>query len=166
MNPAAPVPEMIEPYVRLALDCVRRPYPYHLVHVVNSDADARPPRELTPAFYGCFDWHSAVHGHWTLVRAIHLFPDAAWADDVREVLAQNLTEQNLESEADYFRAPGREGFERPYGIAWLLQLAAELREFDADSDARAWSGWLAPLECIAVERLSVWLPKLTHPIRS
>src|SRR5688572_28265245 len=166
MNPAAPVPEMIEPYVRLVLDCVRRPYPYHMVHVVNSDADVRPPRELNPAFYGCFDWHSAVHGHWTLVRAIHLFPDAPWADEVRRALRQNLMEANLKTEADYFRAPGREGFERPYGLAWLLQLAAELREMPDDPDARARSHSLGPLESIAVERFSSWLPKLSHPIRS
>ena len=155
----------IEPFARLALACVRRPYPYHLVHVVNGEADVRPPRKLTPAFYGCFDWHSAVHGHWTLARAIHLFPGAPWAGEAREVLRENLTQRNLETEAEYFRAPGREGFERPYGLAWLLQLCAELREFD-NPDARDWARWLAPLESIAVERFGAWLPKLTHPIRA
>jgi hypothetical protein len=165
MTRDALAPETIEPYVRLALDCVRRPYPYHVVHVVNADADVRPPRELNPAFYGCFDWHSAVHGHWTLVRALHLFPSARWSNEVREVLRANLTQQNLQAEADYLRAPGREGFERPYGLAWLLQLVAELREFE-DADARRWQRWIEPLEQIAIERFSTWLPKLTHPIRS
>jgi hypothetical protein len=132
---------------------------------VNSDADVRPPRELTPAFYGCFDWHSAVHGHWTLARAIHLFPEAPWADEARDVLRQNLTERNLKTEAEYFRAPGHEGFERPYGLAWLLQLTGELREV---KDVHAMNGarWLEPLETIAVHRLCTWLHKLTHPIRS
>ena len=164
MDDAALAPATIEPYVRLALDGVRRPYPYHMVHVVNADADVRPPRETNPAFYGCFDWHSAVHGHWTLVRALHLFPGAPWANEVREALRQNLTQRNLETEADYFRAPGREGFERPYGLAWLLQLVAELREFE-DADARVWQGRIEPLERIAIDRFMTWLPKLTHPIR-
>ena len=158
-------PQTIEPYVRLALDGVRRPYPYHMVHVVNSDADVRPARELNPAFYGCFDWHSAVHGHWTLARAIHLIPDATFADEARAALRENLTEANLRKEAEYFRAPGREGFERPYGLAWLLQLVAELREFE-DADARVWQRWIEPLEQIAIERFMTWLPKLPHPIRS
>jgi hypothetical protein len=162
-------PADLEPFVRLALDCVRRPYPYHMVHVVNSDADVRPPRELNPAFYGCFDWHSAVHGHWTLVRAIHLFPGAPWANEARGVLRQNLTEANLKTEADYFGAAGHEGFERPYGLAWLLQLAAELREMREmrdDPDARGWSRSLEPLESIAVKRFGSWLPKLSQPIRA
>ena len=165
MSIYGPAPETIEPFVRLALDCVRRPFPYHLVHVVNSDADVRPPRELTPAFYGCFDWHSAVHGHWTLARAIHLVPGAPWADEARGVLRQNLTEPNLKAEAEYFRLPGREGFERPYGLAWLLQLTDELRGVK-EVHAMNWARWLEPLETIAVHRLCTWLHKLTHPIRS
>jgi hypothetical protein len=157
---------LLEPFVQLALAGISRHYPYHLVHVVNSDADARPPRELNPAFCGCFDWHSAVHSHWALVRSLRLFPGATWADEVHSALAKSLTESNLAREADYFRAPGREGFERPYGLAWLLQLAAELREWSEDSDSQSWCTWLAPLESVAVERLSAWLPKLSHPIRS
>jgi hypothetical protein len=157
---------ILAPFVRLALDCVARHYPYHLVHVANSAEDVRPPRELNPAFCGCFDWHSAVHSHWALVRALSLFPQAPWAGEARSVLSTSLTKSNLAREAEYFRAPGREGFERPYGLAWLLQLAAELHEWSDDSDARSWSASLAPLESIAVERLMVWLPKLSHPIRS
>ena len=160
-----PAPETIEPYVRLALEYVRRPYPYHMVHVVNSDADVRPPRELNPAFYGCFDWHSAVHGHWTLARAIHLFPDAPWSHEARAALRENLTESNLKKEAEYLRAEGREGFERPYGLAWLLQLVTELRAI-GEADAMSWARRLAPLETVAVHRLTTWLNKLTHPIRS
>lgn len=152
------------PFVRLALACIHRPYPHHLVHVVNADTDVLVPRQLYPAFCGCFDWHSAVHSHWALVRAMRLFPAATWNPEVRAALARNLTEANLATEAAYFRAPGHEGFERPYGLAWLLQLAAELREFD-DRGARQWLEWISPLESITVERLRGWLPKLSHPIR-
>src|SRR5262245_18886569 len=115
----------IEPYARLALGCIHREFPHHMVHVVTDAGDVRLPRELNPAFYGCFDWHSAVHSHWTLVRALRLFPGDSLAPQVRAALSQNLTEENLRAEADYFRAPGRDGFERPYGLAWLLQLAGE-----------------------------------------
>ncbi len=155
----------IEPFVRLALACIHREFPHHMVHVVANAGEIRRPCELHPAFYGCFDWHSAVHSHWTLVRAVRLFPHAPWVQTVREALARNLTEANLSTETDYLRAPGRDGFERPYGLAWLLQLGAELREFD-DREDRRWLQWLAPLELIAVEQLSSWLPKLAHPIRS
>jgi hypothetical protein len=156
----------VEPFVRLAMECVHRPYPYHLVRVMSSDSDAQPPHQANPAFYGCFDWHSAVHGHWTLVRGIHLHPQAPWAQAARVALAKNLTQSNLAAEAEYLRAPGHEGFERPYGLAWLLQLASELREMAGDPDAGNWLEWLASLQAIAVERLANWLPMLSHPIRS
>ena len=149
----------------LALDCVHREYPNKIAHVLNDDGDARPPRELTPAFYGCYDWHSSVHGHWLLARLARLYPGAATTAASRAALERSLTAAHLETEAEYLRAPGREGFERPYGLAWLLQLAAELREWD-DPDARRWQGALAPVEALAAERIREWLPKLTHPIRS
>ncbi len=141
--------------VRLALDCVHREYPNKIAHALNSDADVRPPRELTPAFYGCYDWHSAVHGHWLLARLRRLFPEAPFAMEADAALASNLTAGNLAREAEYLSDSARAGFERPYGLAWLLQLAAELR-------------WpvLAPLEAAVVHRVSEWLPKLSHPVRS
>ncbi len=150
---------------RLALDCVHREYPNKIAHVLDGDADARPPRELTPAFYGCYDWHSSVHGHWLLVRLARLHPDAATTAPSRAALARSLTRANLQGEVEYMQAPGRAGFERPYGLAWLLQLAAELREWD-DPEARRWRQALAPLETLAADRIRDWLPKLTHPIRS
>ena len=150
---------------RLALDCVHREYPNKIAHVLNDDGDARPPRELTPAFYGCYDWHSSVHGHWLLARLARLFPDAETSPASRAALAESLTVARLRGEADYLQAPGRDGFERPYGLAWLLQLGAELREWD-DPDARHWRDALAPVEVLAAEQIREWLPKLTHPIRS
>ncbi len=137
-------------FVRLALNCVTREYPNKIAHVLSRDSDARPPRMLTPAFYGCFDWHSAVHGHWLLARLLRLFPDADWAAEAQTALAHNLTEQRLAGEAEYLRA--RPGFERPYGLAWLLALDAERP--------------VPTIAAIAVEHLSTWLPKLAHPDRS
>ena len=151
-------------FAQLALDCIHREYPNKIAHVLNGDEDVRPPRELTPAFYGCFDWHSSVHGHWLLARVARFYPDTDSAGPARAALARSLTPANIVAEVRYVQAPGRSGFERPYGAAWLLQLAAELREWD-DPDARRWLAALEPLETVAALQIKEWLPKLTHPIR-
>jgi hypothetical protein len=151
-------------FVALALACVHQEYPNKIAHVLGGDEDVRAPRALTPAFYGCYDWHSSVHGHWLLARAARLYPAAPFAAPARAALDRSLTTANVEGEVRYLQAKGRVSFERPYGLAWLLQLGAELREWD-DADARRWSAALAPLERVAVERLSSWLPKLSHPVR-
>ena len=153
-----------ERFAKLALACVHKEYPNKISHVLNSDADVAPPRKLTPAFCGCYDWHSSVHGHWLLVRLLRTFPDAPFAKEARAALAQSLTAENIKQEAAYIRAAGRQSFERPYGLSWLLTLCMELREWD-DPQAREWSANLKPLEDAAVERLSNWLPKLSHPVR-
>jgi hypothetical protein len=153
-----------ERFAQLALDCVHKEYPNKIAHYMTSDADLKPPRQLTPAFYGCYDWHSTVHGHWLLARVIKLFPESEVANKARAALALSLTPQNIAAEVAYITAPGRESFERPYGLAWLLQLAAELRSAD-DPQLRAWSGILAPLESAASRKLTNWLPKLGYPIR-
>ena len=153
-----------ERFAKLALACVHKEYPNKISHVLNSDADVAPPRKLTPAFCGCYDWHSSVHGHWLLVRLVRTFPDARFAGAAREALKQSLTADNLKQEATYIRGTGRASFERPYGLSWLLQLCAELREWD-DPQAREMSANLRPLEEAAVERLKTWLPKLSHPVR-
>lgn len=153
-----------ERFARLALDCVHKEYPNKIAHVLNSAADVKPPHELTPAFHGCFDWHSSVHGHWLLVRLIRMFPGAPFVAEARRALAQSLTSANIAQEVKYQTEDGRNTFERPYGLAWLLQLAAELHEFD-DPQARQWSAALAPLERHVVARLSAWLPKMEHPVR-
>jgi hypothetical protein len=153
-----------ERFAKLALACVGKEYPNKISHVLNSDTDVAPPRKLTPAFYGCYDWHSSVHGHWLLVRLLRTFPNAAFASAARDALGYSLTAENLKQEAAYIRGEGRASFERPYGLAWLLQLCAELREWD-DDQAREMSANLRPLEDAAVERLKMWLPKLSHPVR-
>lgn len=164
-KPASPLNESVaERFARLALACVHKEYPNHISHTLNSDADVAPPRKLTPAFCGCYDWHSSVHGHWLLARLARTFPEASFAKDAREALRQSLTSKNIKQEAAYLAGAGRQSFERPYGLAWLLQLSAELREWD-DPLARELSANLRPLEKVAVERLSTWLPKLSHPVR-
>jgi len=166
--PAAPAGELpvgaVERFAELALACVHQEYPNKIAHVLASDADVRPPRELTPAFFGCYDWHSAVHGHWLLARLARLHPEAPFAARARAALGKSLTAERLRAELAYLEGPGRVSFERPYGLAWLLQLGAELREWD-DPTARGWSDLLAPLERAAAGRLAAWLPKLTRPIR-
>jgi hypothetical protein len=153
-----------ERFAGLALGCVHLEYPNKISHVLAGDDDVRPPRELTPAFFGCFDWHSSVHGHWLLARLARTYPDASFAPAAMEALGRSLTARNLEAEARYLEGKGRVSFERPYGLAWLLQLAAEVRAWN-DERARAWSADLQPLESTARDRIADWLPKLTHPIR-
>ncbi len=153
-----------ERFAKLALACVEKEYPNKISHVLNSDTDVAPPRKLTPAFYGCYDWHSSVHGHWLLIRLIRAFPDAPFVAPARDALRKSLRAENLKQEAAYLRGAGRASFERPYGLAWLFQLCAELREWD-DEQAREMSANLRPLEEVAVERLKTWLPKLSHPVR-
>jgi hypothetical protein len=157
-------PDAAERFARLALHCVHLEYPNKVAHVLQGDADVKPPRELTPAFYGCFDWHSSVHGHWLLARLARLYPQAPFAADARAALAESLTPAHVAAEVAYLQGPGRASFERPYGLAWLLMLAAELRSWD-DPQARHWSVTLLPLETAAAQRLRTWLPKLQYPIR-
>jgi hypothetical protein len=153
-----------ERFADLALACVGKEYPNKISHLLNSDADVAPPRKLTPAFYGCYDWHSSVHGHWLLARLAKTFPEAPFAKPAREALRKSLTAENLKQEAAYLRGEGRASFERPYGMAWLLQLCVELAEWD-DPQAREMLADLAPLEGAVRDRLKTWLPKLSHPVR-
>jgi hypothetical protein len=151
-------------FAALALKCLHQEYPNHISHHLNSDADARPPRVLTPSFYGCYDWHSAVHGHWLLVRLLRLYPEAAFAPQARAALEESFSPEHVAAEVDYLKGDGRASFERPYGLAWLLRLTAELRAWQ-DPQAQRWLASLAPLERETAARLESWLPKLHYPIR-
>ena len=155
-------------FAGLALACVHKEYPNKISHSMNSDADMAPPRKLTPAFYGCYDWHSSVHGHWLLARLARTFPDAPFTPAARAALQQSLTPENIAQEVGYLNAEGRSSFERPYGLAWLLQLGVELREW-SKAEPNGLPGQLStnlqPLEQAAVGRLRTWLPKLSHPVR-
>lgn len=154
-----------ENFAKLALECVHKEYPNKISHTMQSDSDVMPPRELTPSFYGCFDWHSSVHGHWLLTRLAKLYPESELAPKAIEALEVSFSEVNLLQESRYVSAKGRKAFERPYGIAWLLQLAAELDDWD-DSSAKEWRENIRPLEEVLVSRVVEWLPKLTYPVRS
>lgn len=164
-TPAAPLSSSAaERFARLALACVHQEFPNKIAHVLDNDADALPPRTLYPAFHGCYDWHSSVHGHWLLARLVRQFPAAPFAPQARAALARSLTVANLAAETAYLQRAGRASFERPYGLAWLLQLAAELRAWD-DAQARDWARAIAPLETEAAARIKRWLPDLRYPIR-
>ena len=151
-------------FASLALDCVHREYPNKISHVLQGDVDARTPRDIYPVFYGCYDWHSAVHGHWLLVRLLRTGPDGAFAADAEAALNQSFTPENVAGEVAYFAGEGRASFERPYGLAWLLQLTTELREWD-DPRAARWLAALEPLESVVADRFRSWLPNLAYPIR-
>ena len=158
-------PELAARFADLALSCIDREYPNKIGHVFNSRADLGTPRDLHPTFYGCFDWHSAVHGHWLLVRLLHTGDqNAAWRGAAISKLNANITPANIAREVLYFEQPNRASYERPYGLAWLLQLSSELREWD-DPQAKIWLQTLAPLEQTVVARIKAWLPKLAYPIR-
>ena len=157
-------------YARIALNCINKQYPNKISHVLNSAADVAEPAKLTPAFYGCFDWHSAVHGHWLLTRlwGQDLVPEMD--EEIAAALTANFAGEKIAGELAYFRGDGRAAFERPYGIAWFLQLTTELREI-ANGDggkaeqAKPWLAALEPLEAAIVANIKDWLPKLAYPIR-
>ena len=150
-------------FVDMARAAIQREFPVALVVVLERESDLGLPRDLTPAFHGSFDWHSAVHGHWTLARCARLHPDAEWAEAARDSLARSLTAERLSRELAFLEK--RPSFERPYGLAWLLQLAAELRRWD-HAPSRRWSEALAPLEELAAKRLLDWAGRLPWPVRS
>jgi len=155
---------VVSRFADLALNCVHQEYPNKIAHVMSGDQDVAPPRELTPVFYGCFDWHSSVHGHWLLVRLLRLYPDEAFAARAEAALQLSFTDAKVAAEVRYVTHPLRGSFERPYGVAWLLQLTAELREWD-DPRARRWLAALEPLEAALVQKTQAWLGKLAYPIR-
>ncbi|HWA88963.1 MAG TPA: DUF2891 domain-containing protein [Rhizomicrobium sp.] len=153
---------LAERFARIALGHVRREYPNKLDHVLEEAEDAQTPRALHPIFYGSYDWHSCVHGYWMLARLLRLFPDNAHVGDITMLFDDAFVEDKVADEAAYLTRLTAGGFERPYGWAWALMLAAELgREGD-----RSWAGTFKPLEDAFVARFFDYLPKLTYPIRA
>ena len=151
-------------FARLALKCARKEYPNKVDHVMNDETQVRPPKSLHPSFYGCYDWHSSVHGHWLLARLLRLYPALPGAREIRETLNNNLTSDNIGAENDYFKATGRASFERPYGWAWLLKLHEELYVWN-DVDAQRWFAALEPLADTIVKKYVDFFEKQTYPIR-
>lgn len=153
-------PDIASRFAAIALGHVEREYPNSLQHVLASDDDARTPRDLHPAFYGSFDWHSCVHGWWLLLTLRSDFPELPEADAIAALADVTFTEEKLAAELAYFERPQSRGFERPYGWAWLLALhgAAGLDE------GRPWAARLEPLARALAERLKAYLSLLTYPI--
>lgn len=157
--------ERASQFMQLSLACVDRPYPNKPSWVLPSEDYLVPPKAKTPAFYGCFDWHSAVHGHWAMARVLRLFPEGRDAPALRATLNAHLTESNLQTELAFFREKQNRTFERPYGWGWLLRLAAELHGWD-DPDAKRWAEHLQPLARFLAGQTADYLPRLSVPIRA
>lgn len=151
-------------FARLALKAITQEYPNKLDHVLNGPADVLGPRRLHPSFFGAYDWHSSVHGHWMLVRLLKVRPGLPEAGKIRSALDADLSAANLAAEAEYLKRPGSASFERMYGWAWLLKLAEELHGWD-DPDGRRWAASLQPLADAIVARYLAFLPKQFYPIR-
>ena len=152
-------------FAALALKCVAREFPNKPEHVINNESEVRSPKALHPAFYGCYDWHSSVHGHWMLVRLLKMFPSLPEAQRVREALNANLTAESIQAEVAYMKQPNRQSFERTYGWAWALKLAEELHSWN-DPDGKKWSENLRPLAELLSRSYRTFLPKQTYPIRT
>ncbi|WEK44645.1 MAG: DUF2891 domain-containing protein [Candidatus Sphingomonas colombiensis] len=148
-------------FARIALGHVTREYPHKADHVMTGDGDAYIPRAVHPIFYGSFDWHSCVHGYWLLARIRRLFPDLAEAQAIDALFAGAFTPAKVEAERAYLDRPSARGFERPYGWAWLLMLAAELKLANSPHHAT-----LRPLTEAFVKRFHDFLPLLTYPVRA
>lgn len=148
-------------FARIALGHVQRPYPYKMDHVFASDDDARPPRQFHPIFFGSFDWHSCVHGWWTLLTIRRLFPHLPEADEIVVLANDSFTTTKVAGELAYIERPTSRGFERPYGWAWLLYLHLEASRHRGNG----WAEALEPLASAFAGRLRDYLPLLTYPIR-
>lgn len=156
--------ENAENLAKLPLDCIQMQYPNKLDHVISSATNLEEPQSLHPAFYGCFDWHSSVHGHWALIRLLKEFPELARAEEIKEKLLANISKENIRKEVNYFKTEVHRSSERPYGWAWLLKLAEEIHTWDDEiSDILEIN--LQPLTNLMVENFKEFLPKLTKPIR-
>ncbi len=156
--------EQAETFVTMALAGIDREYPYKPGNVLRDASDIVVPRAKHPVFYGHFDWHSSVHGHWMLVRLLRLHPQAPWAKDVRDIIDKRFTQDALAAEAAHFTIKENYGFERMYGWAWVMRLGIELRTWE-DADARRWAQYMQPLETQLVTLMKNFLPKLDWPVR-
>jgi hypothetical protein len=157
-------PEQAARLAELPLKCMQKPYPNKLSQTLADPSELQSPEMLHPAFYGCFDWHSSVHGHWMLVRLLKLFPDLPNAIQIRKKLSENLTKENILKEVEYFNKPHEKSYERTYGWAWLLKLAEELKTWN-DPLARKLESNIRPLTDKIIHLYLDFLPKLNYPVR-
>ena len=152
-------------FAQLTLKCVQKQFPNSPGYILNAAEDVEAPVKVHPAFYGCYDWHSSVHGHWMLLRLLRLFPKLPEAAQIRKALNENLTSENIHKEADYFKRSGTQAFERTYGWAWTLKLAEELH-ISKSPEAEQWETNLQPLVDALVQKYIDFLPKQTYAIRT
>jgi len=157
--------EQVAALMALPLKCLDREYPNKLNQVLGDSGEIGTPRSLHPAFYGCFDWHSAVHGHWLLVRGLRQIPAHPENDSIKSRLRKSLSPQNIKVELDYFKRKSETGFERTYGWGWLLKLSEELYKWDDPLGKELYDN-LKPLTHFIVDAYHVYLPKLLYPIRT
>lgn len=157
-------PSTASRFARIALAHVEREYPNKLDHVLRDALDVRSPRDLHPVFYGSFDWHSNVHGYWLLATLRRLFPNLPEDGSIDALFDRQFTAEKIGGELAYLQDAARGTFERPYGWAWLLMLAAELRRHDTPDGLRR-SDVLAPLAEVFADRFRAFLPRATYPIR-
>jgi hypothetical protein len=157
--------EIAARFAAIALGHLTREYPNKLDHVLTGPQDIRGPRELHPIFYGSFDWHSCVHGHWLLARLHRRWPRLKQAGAIRELLDAQFTDEKVAGELRYLAEPATRGFERPYGWAWLLMLQAELLQHES-AEGRRWAATVAPLAKEFVRRFEAFLPLATYPMRA
>lgn len=149
----------------LPIHCLEIEYPNKLGQVLGSDADLKSPKQLRPIFYGCFDWHSSVHGYWSIVELLQKFPNLDKEGNIRALLNQHITPENVAVELAFFNDVNNKSFERTYGWAWLFKLQESLAQWD-DADAQRWKTSLQPLVDLLVARYKEYLPKLVYPIRA
>ncbi|MCT4615918.1 MAG: DUF2891 domain-containing protein [Marinifilaceae bacterium] len=148
----------------LPLHGIYTEYPNKLSQVLSSASELKSPKELHPAFYGCFDWHSAVHGHWSLVKILKLYPNIEMREKIEKALTDHISKENITKELEYFKKPHEKSFERTYGWAWLLKLSEEIKTWDGEL-ARKLEQNLAPLTEYIAKNFIEFLPKLNYPIR-
>jgi hypothetical protein len=148
----------------LAWKCIHTEYGNHIMHTMLSDKDVGTPSQLHPSFYGCYDWHSSVHGHWLLVKLLREFPDLPGRDSIVKAIDSSLTAENIAVEIAYLKAPGRISYERPYGWSWLLKLTTELSTWDNQLGEK-WYTILKPLALQVVQNYKTYLPGLYYPLR-
>ena len=158
--------ELAARFAGIALGHLTREYPHkQFDHILTGPQDVRSPRELHPIFFGSFDWHSCVHGHWLLARLHRRFPQLPEAAAIRALLDGQLTAEKAAGELEYLQQPAARGFERPYGWAWALALQAELLRHES-AEGRRWAAALAPLAREFVRRFEAYLPLATYPTRA
>ena len=152
-------------FSELALHCIQTEFPNKLGHVITDSSQIKRPVELHPAFYGCFDWHSSVHGHWMLVKILKEFPNLSNSELIRSAISKTITKENIQAEINYLNGDLHNSFERTYGWAWMFQLQNELNTWDDDL-GKELAVNLKPLTSLLRDRMIDYLPKLTYPIRT